>query len=209
MAAGLRRTQRLSDCGLSSSVYQRCFYDDFPSHNEKVKFYIGEHDPVDDEEWFPEEECLPGLSRLLKDNLMCQIKYLFGVEVGGLSKLMPSIVNQILFLAEDEPYGVRGANVVVDLERPFLARKSSTMSTTSSSTSIVSDGAGESDVINLGQVKMCKDTVTTFNLILTFKTERNVGVAIRNWMANLVRSKPVVVIESNFTLRKRRLYRSN
>ena len=140
-------------------MYQRCFYDDFPNNNEKVEFYIGEHDNVDGHEWFLEDECLSGLSKLLRKNLMCQINFLFGNQVVGLAQLMPALVNQILFLAEDEPYGVRGADVIVAIERPLVTKKPSVMSTTSSSSSVMSEDHGENDILNIGHIKMCKDTV--------------------------------------------------
>jgi len=174
-----------------------------------------------------EEECHFGLQKLLsqslKDNMLALFHSNFGAETSvlGISDILPSVITQLLHLSEDEPYGVRGANVILVLDRctsssKSSSRKSSVMSTTSSGCSrsgFHSDAQNhhhaepnESDV--LGTIKLSYETVTTFELILTLREGRNLAVSIRNWMANVFRSKQLVMVEPNFTLHKRKLYRS-
>jgi len=217
---------------------------------KEVTFYIGSIEAADEDVEIEdesedcgscyEEECHFGLQKLLSHSLKEQAMSLFcshfgvGTSVLGLTEVLPSVITQLLHLSEDEPYGIRGANLTLVLDRPTSSssrassRKSSVMSTTSSSSSAgngngstasSSSGNGngfndyqhhnelsESDV--LGTMKLCYETVTTFELILTLREGRNLAVSIRNWMANVFRSKQVVVIEPSFTLHKKKLYRS-
>jgi len=220
---------------------------------KEVTFYIGSIEAADEDVEIEdesedcgscyEEECHFGLQKLLSHSLKEQAMSLFcshfgaGTSVLGLTEVLPSVITQLLHLSEDEPYGIRGANLTLVLDRPTSSssrassRKSSVMSTTSSSSSgnSTSSGGGgsgngscnaasvglnggnrnelaECDV--LGTMKLCYETVTTFELILTLREGRNLAVSIRNWMANVFRSKQVVVIEPSFTLHKKKLYRS-
>lgn len=186
-----------------------------------------------------EEECHFGLQKLLSHNLTEQVSSLFGCNFGsetsvlGLSEVLPSVIDELLHMCEDEPYGVRGANLTLVLERPRPRRRGTTSVSTSSSSasssrksSVMSNSSGgssagkaaalDTDVnannqancpLVLGSIKMCYETVTTFELILTLREGRNLAVSIRNWMANVFRSRQILVIEPNFHLLKRKLYR--
>lgn len=216
--------------------------------SKEVTFYIGSTSGADEDMGHEseeddcgscyEEECHFGLQKLLSHSLKEQAMSLFcshfgvGTSVLGLTEVLPSVITQLLHLSEDEPYGIRGANLTLVLDRPTSSssrassRKSSVMSTTSSrssagngSTASSSSGNGNSFNDNqhhnelsesnvLGTMKLCYETVTTFELILTLREGRNLAVSIRNWMANVFRSKQVVVIEPSFTLHKKKLYRS-
>merc|ERR1712029_241652 len=201
-----------------------------------VKFYIGEDEEVMGDSATPavrqsdslslyEEECQYGLQKVLTKSLNYQFLGLFASNFGlstsviGLTEVLPPIVNDLLHLSEDEPYGVRGANLIVRMDKSPGAgrssvRKSSVMSSTASSASVNSGHSDENhsdhplDTKILGTLKLCMETVTTFELILTLREGKNLAVLIRNWMAaNVFKSKQIVVIEPQFTLRKKKLYR--
>jgi len=201
--------------------------------DESVKFYIGEDNEDGlmepshtDSLSLYEEECQYGLQKVLTQSLNCQILGLLASNFGlstsviGLADVLPAIVNDLLHLAEDEPYGVRGANLIVQLDKSpqrqpasqATGRKSSVMSTTSSASVNSSDELPHephpAETSLLGTLKLCTETVTTFELILTLREGKNLAVLIRNWMAaNVFKSKQIVVIEPQFTLRKKKLYR--
>ena len=150
--------------------------------NAVVKFYIGESEEVanqdesaNQEKPCYEEECLLGLQKILTERLFNQLIHLLGnvgfdgpYSIVGLNELINKVVNQVLHFSEDEPYGVRGANMIVMLERPLqtrsFARKSSVLSTTSSTSSTYDhfsdDSRHETDLETLGHIKMCIKTVS-------------------------------------------------
>jgi len=163
------------------------------------------------------------LQRVLVNQVGPEILGLFTANFGtstsvqGLVELMPSIIEDLLHLSAGEPYGVRGANLIVLLGKPLprsSVRKSSVMSANSSTS--VSSGYDEVQATSaaaevttvLGTTKLCAETVTTFNLILTMREGRTPLNSIKNWMAaNVFKSKQCVVLEPQFTLRKKMLYR--
>jgi len=209
---------------------------------EGVRFYIGEDHDDDDQadmgvdaaaaleaggsdtlSLFEEFEHSQ-LQRVLVNQVGPEILGLFTANFGtsasvqGLVELMPSIIEDLLHLSAGEPYGVRGANLIVLLGKPLprssTVRKSSVMSANSSAS--VSSGYDEAQATSaaaevttvLGTTKLCAETVTTFNLILTMREGRTPLNSIKNWMAaNVFKSKQCVVLEPQFTLRKKMLYR--
>lgn len=134
-------------------------------------------------------------------------------------------VHHILRLSEDEPYGVRGATIVVRIKDADVGDGGNKGSGDGSS------GAG--GVHTVGNIAVDKDTVSTFRLILVLEEQKRLGVSIKNWLHLLTGSRPdrVVSLDSRsridarsrphfflypflmqigprFTLRKEKLYRS-
>ena len=88
-------------------------------------------------------------------------------------------VHHILRLSEDEPYGVRGATIVVRIKDAD-----------------VSDG-DSGGVHTVGNIAVDKDTVSTFKLILVLEEQKRLGVSIKNWLHNLAGSRPDHVVSVN------------
>ena len=97
-------------------------------------------------------------------------------------------VHRILQLSEDEPYGVRGATIVVrikdasDLAGGDMSKGS----------------GGNSGVHTVGNIAVDKDTVSTFKLILVLEEQKRLGVSIKNWLHLLTGSRPDHVVGSDF-----------
>jgi len=172
-----------------------------------------------------EEEVHIGLQRVLNHSIKRQIHTLFSANFGmstsvaGLEEVLPSLIEDLLHLSEVEPYGVKGANLIVLLGKPLprSGRKSSVNSNNSSSSvsSGYDDAAGAhqandpaEEVTVLGSAKLCAETVTTFDLILTLRESKTQFQQFKNWMAaNVFKAKQSIMLDSKFTLRKRMLYR--
>ena len=96
-------------------------------------------------------------------------------------------VHRILQLSEDEPYGVRGATIVVRIK----------------DASDVGDdinkgsGGGNGGVHTVGNIAVDKDTVSTFKLILVLEEQKRLGVSIKNWLHLLTGSRPDHVVSSD------------
>jgi len=167
-----------------------------------------------------EEECLYGLQKMLTRTLNRQIPALMEstgspVSLLGLADALPAIISDLLHLSEEEPYGVRGANLIVSLERQpptswaarNWIRKSSAQTRDSDTRKLVSS-THSFDSTSLGTIKICPETLTTFELLLTLREEQSLALFIKNWMsANIFKSKQTLVIKPQFSLVKRKLYR--
>jgi len=167
-----------------------------------------------------EEECLYGLQKMLTRTLNRQIPALMEstgspLSLLGLADALPAIISDLLHLSEEEPYGVRGANLIVRLERqPSTSwaarnwiRKSSAQARDSDTRKLVSS-THSFDSTSLGTIKICPETLTTFELLLTLREEQSFALLIKNWMsANIFKSKQTLVIKPQFSLVKRKLYR--
>ena len=92
-------------------------------------------------------------------------------------------VHRILQLSEDEPYGVRGATIVVRIKDASDMNKNS--------------GGGNSGVHTVGNIAVDKDTVSTFKLILVLEEQKRLGVSIKNWLHLLTGSRPDHVVSSD------------
>jgi len=103
-------------------------------------------------------------------------------------------VHQILHLSEEEPYGVRGATIIVAIKH--------------ADNDDGKNGDANGGVHTVGNIAVDKDTVSTFKLILVLEEQKRLGVSIKNWMQLLTGSRPDHVIGPRFTLRKEKLYRS-
>jgi len=160
--------------------------------------------------------------KFLADQLESQVSELFQTAFGetyslwALRRTLNLAIADLVNLSEEEPYGVKGANIIVKFsklqDKPsngkeqdskmLKQRRSSSLSTSS----ISSDQFDAAET--LGNFQMCKNTVSTFELILSLKEEkRQLGLLIRNWLSPLTGSKKVHVISPEFSLTKRKLYR--
>jgi len=160
--------------------------------------------------------------KFLADQLESQVSELFqttfkeSYSIWALRRTMNLVIPELVNLSEDEPYGVKGANIIVKFSKLqdkqnntkeqdskiLKMRRSSNLSTCSLS----SDQFDAAET--LGDFQMCKNTVSTFELILSLKEEkRQLGLLIRNWLSPITGSKKIHVISPEFSLTKRKLYR--
>ena len=100
-------------------------------------------------------------------------------------------VHRILQLSEDEPYGVRGATIVVRIKDASDVAEGDMNK---------SSGGGNSGVHTVGNIAVDKDTVSTFKLILVLEEQKRLGVSIKNWLHLLTGSRPDHVVSSDFLL---------
>ena len=98
-------------------------------------------------------------------------------------------VHRILQLSEDEPYGVRGATIVVRIKDA---------SDVGGGDMNKSGDGGNSGVHTVGNIAVDKDTVSTFKLILVLEEQKRLGVSIKNWLHLLTGSRPDHVVSSDF-----------
>ena len=105
-------------------------------------------------------------------------------------------VHRILQLSEDEPYGVRGATIVVRIKDA---------SDVGGGDMNKSGGGGNGGVHTVGNIAVDKDTVSTFKLILVLEEQKRLGVSIKNWLHLLTGSRPDHVVSSDFLLTIRTL----
>lgn len=138
-----------------------------------------------------EDECGPHLRLYLFSTLKKQLQNLAESTLGPksgcrlvLDEPLPFIVDHILRLSEDEPYGLRGALILVKLE----------------------DIRGK--VWSMGSFALNMETVTTFRLILNLKEVSKISSSLRNIFSSLTGSKCIRLIGKNFTITKKELYRS-
>ncbi len=125
-----------------------------------------------------------------------------GVAILGLRRALDPAVHAMLRLAEDEPYGVRGANIFVQL----------------ASDDDNNDKKKDAPSVNLGSIVVDETTVSTFNLVLRLREVRSLFsvVQLRNWLGRWTRGSKWwkvgphrhVVISPHFQLKKEKLYRS-
>ena len=92
-------------------------------------------------------------------------------------------VHHILRLSEDEPYGVRGATIVVRIKDADVSGGDG------------KKGSGDSGGVHtVGNIAVDKDTVSTFKLILVLEEQKRLGVSIKNWVHLLAGSRPDHVV---------------
>lgn len=145
-----------------------------------------------------EKERLAALMKILKRTLMNQVLYRCSkvLELGPMitlelpSPTMHQILNQIIILAEREPYGVRGGTLVVMFSP----------STTSTSTTTLT---------KIGRFPLDPTTVSTFELHLTLQSTNQVKLKLANLVRRLQGKKAMLVVDNKFTLVKKKLYRSS
>jgi len=191
-ASGLsRHNQRRSSFGSTTS-----------SHGS----LSGSTGPMEEDNFSYEEECAPGLKDFLTNHLEKQIVNLAetaltekplgegrtersrrgSLTLSGLRGTLQNAVSEILRLSEDEPYGIRGALILLKLKNPKGAENF------------------------LGSIAMDESTVSTFKLVLVLQEETKLSASISNWFGQLTGSgSPKHLISSQYFLSKLKLYRSN
>ena len=102
---------------------------------------------------------------------------------------LQQILNQMIILAEREPYGVRGGTLVVMFSP----------STTSPST----------PPTKIGRFPLDPTTVSTYELHLTLQSTNQVKLKLANLVRRLQGKKVMLVVDNKFTLVKKKLYRSS
>lgn len=135
----------------------------------------------------------PDKCRLLSQKLESCLKEAKDKQLQCAEVLIPSnlidrIVRDILLMSEKEPCGIRGCAVYVNLEEKHLCRR-------------------------IGKVKCDPDTVATFEVILTLKQDCSSWLSLRHLiparlLKSIGRNSPLVLSE-NYTLNKKKLYRSS
>lgn len=110
----------------------------------------------------------------------------------GLHTTLTEAVHDILHMSEDEPYGVRGATVILKMREQTNGRESER---------------------SLGVIAVDNNMVSTFRLTLILKEEKRLGVALKNWLveqftggkkelvvSESIRSKPKITWQGCFLL---------
>lgn len=137
------------------------------------------------------------LHEFLTDRLEEQVAYLIRVanqdrgELAfvGLHTTLTEAVHDILHMSEDEPYGVRGATVILKMREQTNGRESER---------------------SLGVIAVDNNMVSTFRLTLILKEEKRLGVALKNWLVEqFTGGKKELVISGQYEVRKEQLYRSS
>lgn len=248
-----RKEIQVYNCGLSSSVYQRCYPvsltrkaslcsigtcdgSDHPSgyyggfnnnNNNNLAEDDGHGSQWDDNQTERkaeedrnvdylddatisccyEEECGFGLHDLLTEKLEEQITPLLqsvvaaspstSVVFPGLSSVLSMAINDILRLSEDEPYGIRGATVILKL------------GTLPSSARWIDNSKVENKERTLGIIALDQAAVSTFEVTLVLFEEKHFAVSLKNWLkATIARgSAQVSVISPKYLITKKKLYR--
>lgn len=169
------------------------------------------------------QESLESVKSCLADRLETKIleiikdTYQEEFSTWALRNTMNFVIPDLIRLSEDEPYGVKGANIILKFSKLqdkhdghqspskfSKLRRSSNISSCSTS----SEHDGFEGAVTIGDFKICNDTVSTFELVLILKEEkRDLGQSIRNWLSHLTGSKKINEVSSEFSLTKRKLYR--
>jgi len=145
-----------------------------------------------------EKERLAALMKILTRTLMNQVLYRCSkvLELGPMITLdlptptLHQILNQMIILAEREPYGVRGGTLVV-MFSPSTTPNSSTTPT------------------KIGRFPLDPTTVSTYELHLTLQPTSQVKLKLANLVRRLQGKKAMLVVDNKFTLVKKKLYRSS
>jgi len=123
---------------------------------------------------------------LLSSKLEKEISYLFppSTLLIGLLQTMKKVASQLLDISDNEPYGVKGAKVILKLK--------------------YSNGSEES----VGSFALDPNTVSTFEITLTLQQELQFGTSIRSWLGQITNGTKSIQISPHYTITKVDLYRS-
>ena len=99
------------------------------------------------------------------------------------------ILNQLVLLAEREPYGVRGGTLVVMFSPPHTSPNTTP--------------------IKIGRFPLDPTTVSTFEIHLTLQSTNQVKLKLANLIRRLQGKTARLVVDKKFTLIKKKLYRSS
>jgi len=165
-----------------SRVYQTCY-------PLAVTRYVSDEDS---EELFDnlQQDRLDELLRALDNTLWKQVVSRFEkvLEVGQVlltSQTAAKILKELVFQGEREPYGVRGGTLVV-LFRDRLGKE-----------------------VKMGRFPLDSYTNSTFEMHLTLVENSNIKVKVSNLLRKVAGLDELVVLDNNFKLEKRKLYRSS
>merc|ERR1712062_901174 len=100
----------------------------------------------------------------------------------GLLQTMKKVASQLLDISDNEPYGVKGAKVILKLK--------------------YSNGSEES----IGSFALDPNTVSTFEI--TLQQELQFGTSIRSWLGQITNGTKSIQISPHYTITKVDLYRS-
>lgn len=169
----------------SSSIYESCLSANL-RRNESSQSSLSDSDCSN---FSYEEEYAPHLRRIIVKKLGKRIRELserIGLEIRFNSDTNPltGAVDDILKLSENEPYGIKGACVLIKIK------------------------SLKHDEFNLGTVPMDHSTICTFKIVLTLKETSKMSLSIKNWIGFVVKGeKPVHLIGSQYEVKKMKLYR--
>jgi len=144
-----------------------------------------------------EKERLAALFQILTRTLKNQVLYRCSkvLELGPqITMDLPTptlnhILNQMVLLAEREPYGVRGGTLVVMFSPP----------PTSSNTTPT----------KIGRFPLDSTTVSTYELHLTLQSTNQVKLKLANLVRRMQGKQAKLVVDNKFSLVKKKLYRSS
>jgi len=123
---------------------------------------------------------------LLSSKLEKEISYLFppSTILIGLLETMKILATQLLDLSDSEPYGVKGARVILKMK--------------------YSNGTEDT----IGSFALDPNTVSTFEITLTLQQEQQLGTSIRSWFGQMTNGTKTIQVSSHYTITKVDLYRS-
>ena len=142
-----------------------------------------------------EQEQMENLTQALNNHFLSKVLPLcvkvLDLELGSLLDLPGETLQQILcmmvFLGEKEPYGVKGGTLVVNFG--FESSNSDNKS------------------MRIGRFPLRPDITSTFELHLTMHPSTLVKHQMANWLEKFQRKPQRIVIDKNFVLTKKKLYR--
>jgi len=144
-----------------------------------------------------EKERLAALFKILTRTLKNQVLYRCSkvLELGPqITMDLPTptlnhILNQMVLLAEREPYGVRGGTLVVMFSPPPTSPNTTP--------------------IKIGRFPLDSTTVSTYELHLTLQSTNQVKLKLANLVRRLQGKQAKLVVDNKFSLVKKKLYRSS
>jgi len=166
--------------------------DSFTQQNQRRSSHYSDIVPYLDEEtqdalyYQDEDESTFNNVTLLSSKLEKEISYLFppSTLLIGLLQTMKKVASQLLDISDNEPYGVKGAKVILKLK--------------------YSNGSEES----VGSFALDPNTVSTFEITLTLQQELQFGTSIRSWLGQITNGTKSIQISPHYTITKVDLYRS-
>ena len=150
---------------------------------------------LDDAFKLSEQDQLQNLTQSLTQHFLSKVLPLcvkvLDLELGSLLDIPGDALQQILweivFQGEKEPYGVKGGTLVVNFE-------------TDSSNS-------DNKIMRIGRFPLRPDITSSSELHLTMHPSTLVRHKMANWLEKFQRKPQRIVIDKNFVLTKKKLYR--
>lgn len=131
------------------------------------------------------------------------------LTIVGLHSTLTEAVHDILHLSEEEPYGVRGATIILKMADASVSFGGKFKNPDAAGGAVTPAGATTKEETTLGVIAVDTSTVSTFNLTLVLKEERRWDLSLKNWFkGQFTGGKREQLISSEFTVRKEKLYRN-